>query len=456
MHDNHMFDTNLLAKYNQSGPRYTSYPTALEFSDGFFNDDIIKAIKTSANTDLSLYIHIPFCRSLCYYCGCNKVITRNSDKAQAYLDTLLIEITNRAELFRHHTLSQLHIGGGTPSFLSKAQLTHLMVQLAANYRFAQDAELSIEIDPRGVTIDYLTHLHSLGFNRISIGVQDTNLNVQKAINRVQPTEHIMSLVNAAKQLGFNSVNLDLIYGLPYQNKHTFAHTLADVIQMDPERISLFSYAHLPSRFAAQRKIKDEWLPDPEQKFSLMKQAIQCLTEHGYIMIGMDHFAKPQDGLSRAIANGTLQRNFQGYSTLSKCDLLGVGVSAISFIGDSYSQNLKDLKQYSRSVGYGGHAVDRGLKLQHDDRVRAYVISELMCNLHVKKKAVERRFDIDFDQYFAKELIALEFYVKDNLIALQKRNITIHPVAKLFVRSICMHFDRYLSKTDKEQRYSKVI
>ena len=389
MQTKEFFDKALLQKYNTSGPRYTSYPTALEFNSEFNDQALTTAIEKSPNRDLSLYVHIPFCHSLCYYCGCNKVITRHRDKADIYLDFLAEEISSRAPLFEDYTVKQLHWGGGTPSFLTQKQMTTLVSQLKERFNFADDVEMSIEVDPREVELDMADHLRKLGFNRISIGVQDIDRKVQETINRVQSTEFIEQLIARAKKVGFSSVNVDLIYGLPHQTTETFTKTLEKVKEMDVDRISLFSYAHLPSRFAAQRKLRDEWLPSTDEKFALMRLAIETLCEYGYEFIGMDHFAKPDDELAIAQRNGELHRNFQGYTTKGDCDLLGLGVSSISNIGNSYSQNLKDLQDYYRAIDDHKHAVDKGLTLVEDDNIRGYVIKELMCNHYLSKAASKR-------------------------------------------------------------------
>ncbi|MGJ8680121.1 oxygen-independent coproporphyrinogen III oxidase [Paraglaciecola sp.] len=456
MTDCSFFDQSLLKKYNTSGPRYTSYPTALEFNSEFTNEKFTSALSQSNNPNLSLYVHIPFCHSLCYYCGCNKIVTRQKHKADTYLDYLSQEITNRAKICSNKTIRQLHFGGGTPSYLSAKQLSRIVNLLKSKYNFSNDIEMSIEIDPREIELDLLDHLYSLGFNRVSIGVQDTNTKVQHAINRPQSFAFIQKLIKRAKKLGFDSVNIDLIYGLPHQTQETFKQTLVDAKTLDADRISLFSYAHLPSRFAAQRKIKDEWLPSADNKFILMKQAIVTLSSLGYELIGMDHFAKPNDELAIAQKNGVLHRNFQGYTTLKNCNLLGFGVSAISSVDNTFSQNNKVLKDYYQHIEQDNHAVVKGLTLAADDLIRQYVISELMCNLFVDKQQVSKLFDIQFDQYFAEELSSLDTFEKDNLLINRVENIQISPSARLLVRNICMSFDIYLNQHINQQRFSRVI
>ncbi len=448
-------DFSILQKYDANGPRYTSYPTALAFDDNFFNDDLVKAVKTSPNNDLSLYIHVPFCHSLCYYCACNKVVTRHQDKAEPYLEALFEEMTTRRNLFAHHNVQQIHLGGGTPSFLTESQIARLMHYVTRQFNVSDDAEISIEIDPRRMSLDYIDHLASLGFNRLSIGVQDIDPKVQQAINRVQSTQFIRDVVTRAKQVGFRSVNLDLIYGLPHQSTEGFQNTLNEVIEMTPERISLFSYAHLPERFAAQRKLRDEWLPNSETKLALMKQAIESFCAAGYKMIGMDHFALPSDELAVASERGQLHRNFQGYTTHADCDLLGLGVSAISAIGDCFSQNHKELGDYYKSIDMSGHGVAKGCKRNFDDQLRGYVIRELMCNLTVDKQDIANRFDVDFDDYFAQSLENLAGFVRDGLVHCNEHTIKISPSARLIVRNICMSFDAYIANQN-QQRYSRVI
>jgi len=401
-------------------------------------------------------VHIPFCHSLCYYCGCNKVITRHRDKADTYLDFLEKEITSRAPLFKNYKVNQLHWGGGTPSFLTKAQMTKLVHLLKQHFDFSDEMEMSIEVDPREIELDMADHLYDLGFNRISIGVQDINRKVQETINRVQSTEFIEQLIYRAKNVGFKSVNVDLIYGLPHQTPETFAKTLDKVKEVDVDRISLFSYAHLPSRFAAQRKLRDEWLPNTDQKFALMRQAIETLCEYGYEFIGMDHFAKPDDELAIAQRNGELHRNFQGYTTRDESDLLGLGVSSISNIGRSFSQNTKDLQEYYREVDNRQNALEKGLTLSEDDVIRGYVIKSLMCNLYLDKTAINKEFDIDFDQYFANDLPSLETFINDGLLINTDKDITVAPKARLFIRNICMTFDAYMKKHVNQQRFSRVI
>ncbi len=450
------FDPQLLNKYNTSGPRYTSYPTALEFHDDFKHSDFVQAIKNSPNRELSLYVHIPFCHTLCYYCGCNKVITRHRDKADTYLEYLAKEIALQAPLFTDYKVKQLHWGGGTPSFLTHKQITTLVSLLKEKFDFSDDLEMSIEIDPREIEMGLAEHLFSLGFNRLSLGVQDLDRKVQETINRVQSTQFIGDFIGHAKKVGFKSINIDLIYGLPHQTLENFAKTLDKANEWDVDRISLFSYAHLPSRFAAQRKLRDEWLPDVKLKFALMKLSIETLCNYGYDFIGMDHFAKPNDELSIAQGNGTLHRNFQGYTTKGGCDLLGLGVSSISNIGRSFGQNIKELQGYYKAIENQQHALERGVSLHDDDILRGEVIRELMCNLYLDKTMINEKYNINFDQYFAEDIPLLDTFIEDGLVENTEKSITVNQKARLLIRIICMNFDAYMKKHINQQRFSRVI
>lgn len=457
MSANELFDPARLKKYNINGPRYTSYPTALTFSGLSEPAPLEKALSVTQASGVSLYVHIPFCHSLCYYCGCNKIVTRHQEKADRYLDYLEKEIQRRAPAFRHRKVEQIHLGGGTPGFLTEQQQTRLAGMLKSAFDVVSDAEMSIEIDPRRTTPAYLRHLASLGYNRLSIGVQDTDYRVQEAINRVQSTSHIATLVDCARSAGFKSVNLDLIYGLPHQTADTFASTLAAVKAMAPERISLFSYAHLPERFAAQRKIKDEWLPSAQVKTGLMKQAITSLTQAGYEMIGMDHFALPSDELAEAQRNKKLHRNFQGYTTRGDLDLLGLGVSSISAAGNAYLQNPKTLNDYYGKLDSNEEVAEKGVFLSPSDLLRRYVIQQLMCNLAVDFAATEALFGIQFRHHFEPELAALKEFEEDGLLQVTGTGIEVFPSARLFIRIICMTFDAYLKGSAAIQhRYSRVI
>ena len=383
-------------------------------------------------------------------------MTRHKHKADIYLDYLEKEIISRAALFSQHQVQQLHLGGGTPSFLSASQFTRLISNLKSHFKFKQKVEMSIEIDPREIELDLLDHLKILGFNRLSFGVQDTNLEVQEAINRVQDTNFVKRLIDRANELKFDSVNVDLIYGLPHQSEALFDNTLNDVIELNPDRISLFSYAHLPSRFAAQRKIKDQWLPQTNDKLRLMLNAIDKLSANGYVSIGMDHFAKPNDELAIAQQNEALHRNFQGYTTQGECDLLGLGVSSISSVGKSFSQNYKELKQYYAALDEQQQAVEKGLMLKDDDVIRGTVIKQLMCNFSLDKKKISQELNINFDEYFAEDLNKLSIFINDGLIEMDSKHIFIKLHARLLIRNIAMSFDAYMAKQLNKQRFSRVI
>ncbi|TDX29465.1 oxygen-independent coproporphyrinogen-3 oxidase [Modicisalibacter xianhensis] len=444
------FDRALVSKYDFPGPRYTSYPTAPQFHEAFAMDDYRQATETS-NGDplpkpLSVYVHIPFCQSLCYYCACNKIITQKTEKAVEYLDYLKREIALQAELFdADRRLTQLHLGGGTPTYFTNAQLAELMSALRQAFRFdTHNAhEFSVEVDPRTVTPDRIRELRQLGFNRLSFGVQDFDPDVQAAVNRIQSESQVRGLVEAARDADFDSVSVDLIYGLPLQTVESFDATLAKVIDIRPDRIAAYSYAHLPSLFKSQRLIRPEHMPPPERKLELLELTIQRLTEAGYVYIGMDHFALPDDELSLARENGTLQRNFQGYSTHADCDLIGLGVSAIGKVADSYSQNVKELSQYYARLDAGLLPVKRGYQLSDDDRLRREVIMALMCHGRIDMTEFERRYDIDFTHYFADSLDQLAGHVADGLVTIDKEAVTLLPQGQLMMRSVAMAFDAYL-------------
>lgn len=451
-----VWDQAILDKYNYSGPRYTSYPTALEFHEAFTVSDYDMACTQYPERPLSLYVHIPFCHKLCYYCGCNKVITRHSHKADEYLDVIEHEIRQRAALLQGREVTQLHFGGGTPTFLSKAQITRLMMILRDEFNFTQDAEISIEVDPREIELDMLDHLRSEGFNRLSIGVQDFNKEVQKLVNREQDEEFIIAMVQRAKDLGFRSTNLDLIYGLPKQTQALFAETLKQVLDMKPGRLSVFNYAHMPQLFAAQRKIKDEDLPKAEEKMAILQDTIATLTGAGYQFIGMDHFALPEDELAVAQREGILHRNFQGYTTQGECDLIGFGVSAISMVGDAYAQNQKELKKYYAQVNELRHALWKGVALDNDDLLRREVIKQLICNFKLDKTQIESEFSVKFNRYFKEDLELLQTFINDELVEVDDKEIRVTLRGRLLIRNICMCFDKYLRAKARQQQFSRVI
>ncbi|MFA0695322.1 oxygen-independent coproporphyrinogen III oxidase [Vibrio sp. 10N.222.49.C9] len=451
-----VWDQEILNKYNYSGPRYTSYPTALEFHEAFTVADYDMACTQYPERPLSLYVHIPFCHKLCYYCGCNKVITRHSHKADEYLDVIEHEIRQRASLLNGREVTQLHFGGGTPTFLTKTQITRLMSILREEFNFTADAEISIEVDPREIELDVLDHLRNEGFNRLSIGVQDFNKEVQKLVNREQDEEFIIAMVKRAKELGFRSTNLDLIYGLPKQTQAFFAETLKQVLEMKPGRLSVFNYAHMPQLFAAQRKIKDEDLPEAKEKMAILQDTIETLTGAGYQFIGMDHFALPEDELAVAQREGILHRNFQGYTTQGEADLIGFGVSAISMVGDAYAQNQKELKKYYAQVNDLRHALWKGVALDSDDLLRREVIKQLICNFKLDKTMIESEFSVNFNRYFKEDLELLQTFINDDLVEVDDKEIRVTLRGRLLIRNICMCFDKYLRAKARQQQFSRVI
>lgn len=450
-----LWQPELIEKYNTSGPRYTSYPTALSFHDGVQREQIVEAWQQSEKTELSLYVHLPFCHTLCYYCGCNKVITRHPEKVDRYLDAVLAEMEALPKSYKAKPVSQIHWGGGTPSYLTPEQCERLMSAIHQHFDVQTDAEISMEIDPRELPVDYLDALKQLGFNRLSIGVQDFAEPVQIAVNRIQSFELVKALMTRARELGFDSINLDLIYGLPKQTETSFAHTLEQILLLDPDRLSVFNYAHLPERFAAQRKIKAEEMPSGETKLAILRGAIETLTQVGYQFIGMDHFAKPEDELAKAQRAGHLHRNFQGYTTHQSCDLLGLGVSSISQIGHSFSQNKRDLKNYYAALEEHHHAHDKGYLLSDDDLIRQRVIRDLICNMQLDIAAIEADCNLVFNDYFHDALAPLAEMAEDKLIALEPGWIKVLEPGKLLIRNICMCFDAYL-KHSQQGRFSKVI
>lgn len=451
-----IWDSHLIQKYNQSGPRYTSYPTALEFNEAYTNQDFIAAAARYPNRPLSLYVHIPFCHQLCYFCACNKVITRHQHKADIYLDFLEKEIAERAKLFTSRTVTQIHWGGGTPTYLSEAQSARLMAMLQEHFKIDPQAEISIEIDPRQIELSMLDHLRSLGFNRMSMGVQDFNKAVQKAVNREQDEAFIQAMLDHARELGFQSTNLDLIYGLPLQTVDSFMFTLEKVIALNPDRLSVFNYAHLPSRVPGQAKIKDEQLPAPETKLTILQKTIETLGNAGYQFIGMDHFAKPHDELAIAQKNGVLHRNFQGYTTQEECDLLGLGVSSISLLGDTYAQNEKELKRYYAAIDNKGEALHKGLALSREDCLRRDVIKQLICNFKLDFTPIEAQYGIHFTQHFAEDLALLQPLMDDGLISRSETGLQVSPKGRLLIRNICLCFDTYSRAAAKRQQFSRII
>jgi len=455
------WDLDLIKRYDLSGPRYTSYPTALQFDPDYSAMDLVnKGIETTNTNDpLSLYFHIPFCAHVCYYCACNKVITRNRKKAQPYLDTVYKEIEQASQWYREDRIvNQLHWGGGTPTFISDEQMIELMDKTRAHFNLRDDdkGDYSIEIDPREANPDTIKVLREIGFNRISLGVQDVHEEVQRAVNRVQPTEQTQAVLDNARRLGFKSINMDLIYGLPHQTEASFQETLETVIAMDPDRLSVFNYAHMPDRFRSQAHIDATTLPSPEAKLAILENTINTLLAAGYAYIGMDHFAKPDDELALAQQNGQLHRNFQGYTTHSDCDLVAMGVSSISQIGRVYYQNEHDIKAYSAAVADKGYAVKRGVTMNDDDVLRREVITQLICQFELDIRKIEERFAINFADYFAQEQAELAQFEQDGLIQTENNIISVTPAGRLLIRRICMAFDAYIPKKQPTSGFSRII
>lgn len=454
------FDRALIHKYSQSGPRYTSYPTAVEFQAEFGEAEHIQFLQGNAESGkaLSLYIHIPFCENVCFYCGCNKIITKNHSQASQYLDYLEREIQLQAQhLGGKREVVQLHFGGGTPTFLSRDEQERLFSILHQYFTFAADdvGEFSIEIDPRTVSHDDLRHLRGLGFNRVSFGVQDFNPEVQQAVNRIQPYDEVKATVEAARACGYHSISADLIYGLPKQSALSFQETIRQMLTLDTDRLAIFHYAHMPHIFGAQKQITEADLPSSDEKLAMLEHSIEMLTENGYEFIGLDHFAKQSDSLVQHQKNGTLYRNFQGYSTFSNCDLIGLGISAISMIGNSYSQNEKARSRYYQRLDKGEIPIHRGIALSQDDLIRRHVITEIMCNLGLDLVDVSKRFGIDAAQYFAREWQQLAPLAQDDLLDFDAHTLRVKPLGRLLIRNIAMIFDFYRQK-NPDHRFSKTV
>ncbi len=455
----------LIRRFDVSGPRYTSYPTADRFVEAFGMDDYVCALEQRRQgpaalalaRPLSIYVHLPFCESLCYYCACNKIITKHHERAAPYLALLRREVELHVQhMGRGAAVSQLHLGGGTPTFLSDEELAWLMDLLRSHFTFQNGGEYSIEVDPRTVTAERLESLRQLGFNRLSFGVQDFDPDVQKAVHRVQPAEQVFALVASARRIGFDSVNVDLIYGLPKQNPQSFARTLEQVCELRPDRIALYAYAHLPERFKPQRRIIMIDLPLPDAKVSMLASALKTFMQAGYVYIGMDHFALPEDALAIAKRQGRLHRNFQGYSTQPDCDLVGLGVSAIGKVGATYSQNVKTLDEYQYLIDQGRLPVARGLALSRDDILRRSVIMALMCQGEVLFESIELAHLIDFRQYFAAEMEQMREMQQQGLVSISESSIQVTPLGWFFVRGVAMVFDKYLQADRTRARFSKII
>ncbi len=458
------FDGALIRKLSQQGPRYTSYPTADRFSGAFGHADLVRTVAAlradpRARRPLSLYLHIPFCDTVCYYCACNKIVTKDRSKAVTYLDYLKREIAMQGALFAGaNRITQLHLGGGTPTYFNDAQMGELMTHLRAWFEFAPDdeGEYGIEVDPRTVTRERVLSLRAQGFNRISLGVQDFDPHVQKAVNRMQPEAETLGVIAAAREAGFRSVSIDLIYGLPLQSVATMEQTLAKVVKASPDRVAIYNYAHLPHLFKPQRRINEADMPSSETRLDMLALCIARLGEAGYVYIGMDHFAKPDDDLAVAQRDGLLHRNFQGYSTHAESDMVACGVSAISAIGASYSQNVKTLDDYYARIDAASLPIERGIGLDADDLLRRAVIQMLMCDFELAVAPLEQQHGIDFQRYFAPELVKLAVLAEDGLLSVEPDWLRVSAKGRLLIRNICMVFDRYLNPAAEPLRYSKTI
>ena len=459
------FSEALLVKYDQTGPRYTSYPTAVQFTPSLnkteYQHIASKTSKENPEQPLSLYFHIPFCDTICYYCGCSKIVTRDHSLAGPYLEHLDKEIKLQAALFDNRKVTQLHWGGGTPTFLDNAQIALLMKMTGAAFNLdsSDDREFSIEIDPRSVDKEKITLLANVGFNRLSMGIQDFDPDVQKAVNRIQSKEETIEVINHARTVGFKSVSVDLIYGLPRQLISTFTQTLNSIISAKPDRVAVYNYAHMPHLFKTQKGIKEEELPTAELKLQLLELTINKLTEAGYLYIGMDHFSLPDDELAIAQRQGTLHRNFQGYSTHAECDLVGMGLTSIGKVGNSYSQNEKKIEDYYAALDDNKLPVMRGVELDKDDLMRRHIINELMCHYALVFSEIEMLFEIDFKSYFADELIKLEDFTEDKLLRINEDNIQITAAGRMLIRNIGMVFDAYLKpggRVGNVANYSRLI
>lgn len=456
-----VFDLALIQRYDQSGPRYTSYPTAVEFDPAF---DAVRYAEVARATNasgrpLSLYFHIPFCDTVCFYCACNKVATKDRTLVQPYLDRVYRELAMQSALFDDdRVVEQLHWGGGTPTFISAQQMRELMAQTRKHFKLAGDevGEFSIEIDPREAKGDTIALLREIGFNRMSLGVQDFDPRVQKAVNRVQSEDETFAVLEAARSEGFRSISIDLIYGLPHQTAESFLETLDKIIAVGPERLSVFNYAHLPRRFMPQRRIDEAELPPPQVKLEILQATIERLTDAGWLYIGMDHFARPDDELAKAQRDGTLYRNFQGYSTHADCDLIGIGVTSIGKVGATYGQNRRELDEYYADIDAGKLPVFRGIELSRDDEIRRDVITRLICHFRLDFSEVERAWDLDFQQYFGRDLAKLDGMQADGLLEVDGSGIRVLPKGRLLIRNICMAFDAYMEAKQGQVGFSKVI
>ncbi|CBX22331.1 oxygen-independent coproporphyrinogen III oxidase [Neisseria lactamica] len=455
------FDRELIAGLPSSGPRYTSYPTADRFHGGFREKEYLEALHSrgadASNKPLSLYIHIPFCNTICYYCGCNQIHTKDKGRADAYIEYLEKEMKLLSpHLGGRHQVAQLHFGGGTPTFLSDNQLERVFEMIRKYFQLIPDGEYSIEIDPRKVSRETVLKLGRLGFNRMSVGIQDFDPKVQAAVNRIQSYEETKEVIDAAREAGFKSVSVDLIYGLPYQTSESIKTTIDTVLSLDPDRLALYHYAHLPHVFKPQRRIDTAAVPGSEEKLDMLQYCVQTLTERGYVFIGMDHFAKPDDELSVALEKGLLQRNFQGYSTYADCDLVAIGVSSIGKIGNTYSQNERDIDAYYAAIDEGRLPVMRGYQLNQDDILRRNIIQDLMCRFALDYRVYEDISGTPFDRYFKDELADLEKLADLGLVSLNKQGLTVTPKGRFLIRNIAMVFDYHLRHKETKAKYSQTV
>lgn len=444
------FDHDLIVKYDRTSARYTSYPTAHGLNSNFSKSALHDCIARSneRKSPLSLYFHIPFCQSACYFCGCNVIVTQTQKAIEPYLNYLYQNIANVSELIdSDRQVAQLHWGGGTPNYLSLHQVETLWTKINQHFTLAENAEISIEVNPRYVDRNYIFLLRDLGFNRISFGIQDFNPQVQAAVNRVQPEELLFNVMSWIREAGFESVNVDLIYGLPFQTLSTFTETIEKTIKLDPERIAVFNFAYLPSMKPVQKNIAEKDLPQAEERLAILQMAIEKLTSNGYVFIGMDHFAKPNNELAIAQQEGKLHRNFQGYTTLPDADLFGFGITSISMLDDVYFQNHKRLKDYYQAIDAGQMPVEKAVFLSFDDMVRREVIMELMCQFNLSKSQIETKYNLNFEQYFAWEQEHLHSLEKDGLVQVDAEKIQVTPVGRLLIRNIATIFDAHSRKNE---------
>ena len=454
------WNTDLIRRYGEQGPRYTSYPTALQFHEEVTADDYWQALEhgNQARRPLSLYMHIPFCQHVCYYCACNRVVTADTRRADEYLKRLLREITMKAErVDRQRPVLQMHWGGGTPTYLSDAQMTELVYHTARHFHLLEDdrADYSVEIDPRTVSQSRIGLLRGLGFNRASLGVQDLDPRVQQAVNRVQPYEMIRDVFGWLRDFGYRSINTDLIYGLPWQSETSLARTVEQLLELRPERISLYNYAHLPARFKVQRQISEQTLPSPDEKLRMLSRAGEMLEREGYLLIGMDHFALPGDALAQAQINGTLHRNFQGYTLYGDADLVGFGTSAISALGEFYGQNQKSVECWQEDIDAGALPLERGCSLTLDDKIRRDLITTLLCRMWIDLDELSERWSIDARQYFGSELMQMNRLAQDGLVQFDWRQLHLTATGRLLARAVAMIFDSYQKDTAK-RHFSRII